>query len=309
MKFKITLFTILFVFSSDLFANAKVIGNGGNVVACKDTGGNIISIETLDLFEGRAVYGLNYKEDYTPALEQALRYSDAISKYLGSPVSAVNLSQDVKDLHANLRFLPPGVGLKPINDIGTIIVPKNCEIVQTINYRDWKKIYVDSDIWNLLSETQKASLLLHEAIYAFYREGFSGVVQEETSARTRFAVASLMSGAVVQPVDELVNPKGKEYLHCRTNAPVTEFFYYIDQKDQAVVQFRFYADHIVLTRTWMSAAKDSKVITGDLISPLEDDVRMQVSFNTLKSGTISYLSTQDLSPGKFTCNTLNRILN
>ncbi len=279
-------------------------GNGGNVVVCKDSGGNITSVETLDLYEGRAIYNLSYKEDPTPALQQALRYTDQISKYLGSPVSAKNLSEDVKDLYQNLHFLPKGTGLKPIDDIGNFIIPKSCQIVQTINYREWKKIFVDSDIWNLLSETQKTALLLHEAIYAFYREGFSGVVQETTSVRTRHAVAALMSGARVQSVDKPVNLGGNSYLHCRTEAPVTEFFYYQDQSNQSVVQFRFFADHIVLTRTWITSM-DHKVVTGEFNSPLEDGVRMQVSFEAPTSGSVYYLSNPSLNPGKFTCDTLS----
>lgn len=305
MKLKLALLGILSIFSSELFANAKVIGNGGNVVICKDASNKITSAETLDLFEGRAIYNLNYKEHSKSALAQALQYSDSISKYLGSPVSAANLSQDIKDLYKNLHFLPKGVGLAPINDIGNFIIPKNCDIVQTINYRDWKNIFVDSDIWRILSETQKAALLLHEAIYAFYREGFSGVVQEETSVRTRLAVAALISGANVEPVDELVNSKGNTYRHCRTEAPVTEFFYYQDQSNQSVVQFRFFADHIVLTRTWM-ASENSKVLTGNLISPFEEGVRLQISFEGSYSGSVYYLSMPNLGPGRFTCETFQK---
>ena len=287
-----------------LLANAKVVGNGGDVVVC--TAGLVTTLETLDLFEGRAIYNLSYKEDPSPALSQALRYADQISAYLGSPISAKNLSADVRDVYDNLHFLPSGVGLAPVDDIANFVVPKNCQIVQTINYRDWKKLFVDSDIWNALSETQKAALILHEAIYAFYRAGASGFFPETTSVRARHAVAALLSGAAVESVDKPKDLKGDTYLHCSTDdGPVSEFFHYQDTAQNFVTQFRYLADHIALTRTWISSV-DPKLSVGDVTSPFEDGVRVQLNFASSTKGEIYYSSMPNIGPKKFTCETWHK---
>jgi hypothetical protein len=292
-------FTLLITMSAYAVGGGSEVGNGGNVVLCKGNNGSQ-NAELLDLFEGRALYGFQYQEKTTPALNQSLAMTDQISAYLGSPVSAKNLSEDLKDILKSLHFLPKGVGLQPINDSGHFIAPKNCEVVQTINYRGWKDIYVDSDIWSLLSETQKAALLLHEAIYAFYREANMVEGAELTSQRARYAVAALFSGAKVESADKFKDSVKKSHLRCISEAPYSEFFFYQNGEGKSIAQFRSYFDHAVLTRTWLEST-DAKLIGGELISPLEHGVRLQVSFQSATEGTIYDLNARGTSSTKFTC--------
>ena len=49
--------SILLFYSSFSFANAKVVGNGGEVIACRDLSGKLVSIELLDIFEARILRG------------------------------------------------------------------------------------------------------------------------------------------------------------------------------------------------------------------------------------------------------------
>jgi hypothetical protein len=291
------------LFPSLIFANAKVIGNGGNVVICENAQGQITKAEVLDLFEGHAIYGLNYNEDAIPALAQALKYSDTLS-YAGSPVSSKNLSADVRDIYNGLKFLPVGVGLESIPDSGHFIIPKGCRVVQTINYRDWKNIFVDFDVWNVLSETQKAALLLHEAIYAYYREGNFEIDDEMTSSRARLAVATLFSGKKAETTDKISDNKHNSYLRCRSTLPFSDFFYYESLYGYYVAQFRFYFNHPVITRTWIQS-NDPKLLTGDLQSLFESGVRLQISFSNEKSGKIYDLNSKDLSSADFSCETWN----
>lgn len=296
-------FSFLFIFcgflSASAWSNAKVIGNGGNVVVCENLQGQIIKAELLDLFEGKALYNFNYVEDPTPALVQVLKYTDKLS-YAGSPVSAINLSADVQNIYANIHMLPSGVGLEPIADSEHFILPKGCRVVQTVNYRDWKKIYVDSDVWNFLSETQKAALLLHEAIYAYYREGNFEFQGEINSVRARYAVASLFSNRSVEAVDHLKDIAGNGYLHCLTEEfPISEFFMYKNSTNKFIAQFRYYFNRVALTRSWLES-DDKKIFTGEIKSAFEPGVLMQLNFNTPTTGTI-YLNGAGKGPSKFTC--------
>lgn len=288
---------------SVIFANAKVIGNGGNVVICENAQGEVTKAEVLDLFEGHAVYGLNYNEDATPALLQALKYSDTLS-YAGSPVSAKNLSADVRDIYNGLKFLPTGVGLESIPDSGHFITPKGCRVVQTINYRDWKNIFVDVDVWNVLSETQKAALLLHEAIYAYYREGNFEINDEMTSTRARLAVATLFSGKKAEATDKIPDNKNNSYLHCTSTSPFSEFFYYESLYGYHVAQFRFFFNQPIITRTWMQS-NNPQILTGEVQSLFESGVRLQISFSNERSGKIYDLNSRDLSYADFSCSSVN----
>ena len=51
-------------------------GNGGNGVVCNDASGKPISAELLDLYEGRALYGLTYKESTIDHVNQAVEMGE-----------------------------------------------------------------------------------------------------------------------------------------------------------------------------------------------------------------------------------------
>jgi hypothetical protein len=190
------------------------IGNGGQSVICKDTDQKILSSEAFDLFEGRALFGYNVSFlESTPALELALQLAKKVDDSQGgnrAPMETV--IGKVNYIAKNMRLLPPGVGLVPIEDSKEFVLPKNCEIVQTINFRENFQIYVDSDIWNVLPETSKAALYLHEAIYWQFRE--DGL--EQDSRRTRKAVSFLLSGGELSPRAKFVSTPDSPVQYCHS---------------------------------------------------------------------------------------------
>ncbi len=164
--------------------NAKaggVDGGGGKSIVCRNAAGEITSAETLDLYEGRIMFGKNIAETAEPMvvqIETALNQIPANSR--GLIEIYVNL------VRTNMKITPPGTKLLPIDDSFEVIVPKDCSAEQAANYYSDKLILISGDIWTSLTETGKAALILHEAIYASNR-----LVGATNSRQSRHIVANI----------------------------------------------------------------------------------------------------------------------
>lgn len=225
-------------------------GNGGNVIVCKDPTGSVRSAEVLDLYEGRVLYGYFYSESRIPHLIQSRRYAEELTKIIGIewPFHR-NIYSALEGIIKNLKFLPRGTGLKPIDDSNEIVVPKGCEVVQTINYLNDENIYVDSDVWMLLSDTQKTALLLHEAVYSFLRNSFPSLPRVEVnSIRTRKVVAMIISGEKLEPIDDLLN-QNTRWGSIGCYAPGTIFNIYLTHDHHARFQFLAINGRVMTSRT------------------------------------------------------------
>jgi hypothetical protein len=299
-------------------ANAKVVGNGGSTVVCRDSKEKISSVEVFDLYEGRVLRGLRYHEKAVPALEQALEMAMKVDIAMGTAELAGNFQGEVRDAFSRFVFLPSDTGLKPVDDGAEIIVPRNCAMTQTANRINENTIYVDSDIWSDMSETQRASLLLHEATYRFFdRSRVNGQPIEANSARVRKLVSYLVSGGSLEPVFGLIGDAGA-VLSCRTNIddsskiPTTSFLAYLTQDNQLTVQFDTWLSRRVPTKTtaWSyvsqgtswPVATDSAVVRSSLVSPVDDHVTATVRFDRDLRGEIWFsFDGQETERSSFNC--------
>lgn len=156
-------------------------GGGGNGVVCFNSQNpkEILSVELLDLYEGRALEGLEYTEksgDYLAI------YND-VAKKAASKLVSIILGQG-KELAKGIKLLPSGVRLRSINDSNEIFIPENCRVEQIANFQGPSRIFIVSDYWNLLSGTNKAALLMHEMLWRMERDrGYA------SSARARRTVS------------------------------------------------------------------------------------------------------------------------
>lgn len=232
---------ILFV-STTSWAGSWSSG-GGNAVVCQNPQGQIISAELLDLYEGRVVHGLSYQTSTSPYLKQAVEAAKAISNKDIS-FSLVDLVPKMAD---QFQFLPSDTGLQPLEDSFQIVVPKGCQITQTARYESNNVVYIDSDIWAVMNEQNKAALLLHETLYWSLR-----VYGEKTSVRTRAAVAHAFAGTKFLDVnDEL--PNNVEI--CQTDLgknglPWAAFYSYpASDKTGVVIQFMTFGGNVALAKT------------------------------------------------------------
>jgi hypothetical protein len=190
MKSLFLCFTIFI--SLNAHALGGISGGGGKSVVCRGPDGHIRSAEVLDLYEGRAAYGLTYTESSASADDQVMQ----VMKDSGIGTAYSNPNTTVVDWYRNtlshMRILPAGTALVPTDDSLEVIAPKDCAIEQTVNYQSDELVLVNGEIWLALSETQKAALLIHEASYRVFR-GFG----ETDSRRARHFTAYLFSGGKV----------------------------------------------------------------------------------------------------------------
>lgn len=241
-------------------ANAKVIGNGGSTVVCKDAKGQVNQTEVFDLYEGRVLNGLSYHESSEDHIAQASKIITHVAEVLQQKPDVEGSVTDLFEmLQKALVFLPPGVGLKTVPDAEEFIAPKGCEIIQTINFRDFTHVYVDSDVWGELSETQKAALLVHETLYWYLRTpGPKGNLVETNSIRTRKAVALLFSGVQFEGLEIFKDHNGMMPVYCKTmealeaDRPTSVFYIFPTQEGGLTFQFIKLLDRRLLTRATLN---------------------------------------------------------
>ena len=175
------LFLALLALPMTLFAGGSD-GGGGNGVVCfnPENAKEILSVELLDFYEGRVLEGHEYSErsgEYLSIFNQVAK-EKAASKLVSIILEYGNT------LNKGFKFLPKGVKLRPIDDSNEIFIPENCRIEQIANFQGPSRIFIVSDYWNYLSETNKAGLLMHEQLWWMERQrGY------ESSARARRTVA------------------------------------------------------------------------------------------------------------------------
>ena len=176
-------FFLCLLFPITLFAQADVKGGGGGLgVVCYNSQEEIQSVELLDFYEGKNLEGYNIPErtgDYKSIYQEVTsRKAPWEPNYLGYGL----------ELAKKFKFLASGVRLKPTLDAGEILIPKGCKVEQIVNYQGTSRVFVVSDFWNHMSETNRAGLVLHERLWSSAKEA-----GDSTSARTRRTVARFFS--------------------------------------------------------------------------------------------------------------------
>ena len=144
------------------FAMAETtVGNGGDLVVCRDSQGNIKSTEMLDYFEGRELRGLHISVN---SAEDALQRLSRLS-----PRRADRYRTLIQNFSANALF-KSGVELTDVPDSDHDILLKGCKIEQLAIQRkpvfpEDKLYLVNKDLWDIMSAKDRAGLILHEIIY------------------------------------------------------------------------------------------------------------------------------------------------
>jgi len=195
------IFSLFLCATNQVMAMGHDQGNGGVGVLCQNSSGQK-QVQIFDLFEGKVlppqltpiVTGSDYNE-------VASRVISKFSDLFKDPFLSSQLKQKLAEIVQSLIMLPSEIGLDLTDDVGQFIKPKNCELVQIINYRNDGQVYVDSELLNLLDVTHKAAALVHETIYWYLRQVSTQVdrqtgqvtINEVDSSRVRKIVAYLFS--------------------------------------------------------------------------------------------------------------------
>ena len=203
--------------SASGMAQGGMEGGGGKTVVCRNANGTIRTAEVLDLYEGRNVYALSYRESSLPWQDQAIEIFRAAGVSTSQRAPRSGIYDWFENAIGQLTFLPDGTSLKPIDDSLEAIIPQGCALEQTVNYQNDHLILVNGEIWNALSETQKAAMLIHEAVYRVLR-----TAGETDSRRARHFTAHIVSGNKVEDVF----PGNNYQLFCRSvGSPIDTYFY------------------------------------------------------------------------------------
>lgn len=161
-------FLLLGMVASVVNAEGGLVGNGGDVVVCRNTDNSIKSIELLDFYEARIQRGQSIK------LNPGLSVDDNIAIYL-ERLGSRDLYQRnrvesfYKSFNQEANFLP-GVELVDVSDSGHIAFPVGCKVEQIAiqripQYPNEKRYTINKDLWDQLPNTDRAGLIVHEIIY------------------------------------------------------------------------------------------------------------------------------------------------
>lgn len=292
MKTRNLILTAFLLLTPPAFAIPGItVANGGQTAMCQDTNGKIQSFEAFDLYEGRVVTQYKYPNSARDPLELALKLAGRLDDSQGIIARKRNdrdsVSDKVRYVAEHMTLQAPGERLQPTGDSKEYqILPEGCGLIPTINFVSPLKIDVDHDAWMGLDNVNKAALYLHEAIYWHLRLGG----EEHDSRRTRKAVAYLMAGKKLQPVDVFPSEIPKRAQFCHGNG--TQFLAYRNSKGNLALQFIEIGGFYMLTRTSMEEAVDfdledypidpmlSKTVrvTGQVKSLLDREAVLQLSW-------------------------------
>lgn len=174
---------IIALFSwSSVFAQNRV-GNGGDVVKCKD------SIQLLDFYEsGRPLVSFE-NNDYKTVLRKVVERLERVN-----PKQAKQYKKRAQEIESEIDF-KENIELVDISDSHHLFKPASgdCKILQAAvrkNYsmKDKSRFIINQTLWGQLNEVHKAGLLMHEIVYEhFYKLG------EKDSIKARQFVALYFS--------------------------------------------------------------------------------------------------------------------
>jgi hypothetical protein len=254
MKTEILFLAILFLTSSTYAATGGVDGGGGKSVVCRDINGKIISAEVLDLYEGRVQYGLAPAISSDPIDQQVQAVVSRLSTGRGEPFSRTVMSY-VDFVQTQKVLLPDGTGLLPIDDSHHVVTPKNCQVEQLANFTNQNQILINGEIWNSLDNSNKAALIVHEAIYKVFR-----MYGATNSIRARKSVAIGFAGGTLTPIWDgtpFNNGKKDEFLNCQTVTPVpgSHFYAFNNSDGELVFQFDYLDGQLMLTKSTLIVDK------------------------------------------------------
>lgn len=160
--------TIAIIFIGNLAMAQGVFdrGNGGGGVRCDKAGGQ--TVEVLDLYAMHE-FGFTLDPAVPSDFDQALAF--AFTRFTQSNDEVMNerLQTEWQNFKTELQFVQHP--LKNISDFGMKpFIPKKCKLVQLAIQWDEKAFagryfIITEPLWNKLSGTHQAALIMHELIY------------------------------------------------------------------------------------------------------------------------------------------------
>lgn len=172
--------------AASAFAGSATSGGGGAIV-CRDSSGKIQSARLLDLWEGEWD-GFSIPKSGKSVEEQVQNALARLEQF--NPKLAEDVREELASVEKNMRVLPKGVVLPSISDAYNELSSKDCNLETLAHYNDTKELlYVSFEIHSAISKTDRAALMMHEAVYRSFRKA----AKESDSRRVRAITARLFS--------------------------------------------------------------------------------------------------------------------
>ncbi|MBS1986296.1 MAG: hypothetical protein JST16_19205 [Bdellovibrionales bacterium] len=170
------------------------VGHGGGAWVKRDSAGNVIDAQFLDLWEGPVLEGLTMlksQDNQAKQIEAALVKLDR-----WNPAFSEQVRREYNDLSKILIYLPPDVGLAAPTDINSDLTYRGYQLEGVAQYREAsssspeRQLLINSELLNRLPPRDQAALWIHEAVYKVLRDWPN---RDADSVRTRRLVARLFS--------------------------------------------------------------------------------------------------------------------
>ena len=194
MKIKRIIFAVILSCSFSAYASLPTdVGGGGFVIKCTDELGDD-HYRTFDVWEQSKMlqvdsYGLKGK-NWREKVHFALNRLKRVDYPFAYAISAVT-----KDLEENMeRYLVKNLTFPDIKDYTDIVISKSCVKMPAAfqikaPFYGQNKFYFSSEVWGKLDEFNKASLVLHEAIYKTLID-FEGAINSDFVRYFNFFISS-----------------------------------------------------------------------------------------------------------------------
>jgi hypothetical protein len=194
----ISIFSISSAISIAHAAGTGVTG-GGSTVVCRDPNTNAIigQPQLYDLFEAqhdpRRAYKIVRSEENADAQIEAMVKNFEANAIPAEDLEGVTLRNSLAVEARDWLFTDGEARINMEPDFMPRFLPKDphCKVEVTASYDDASSVLeVDKEIYEKMSNTDKAALRLHEAVYKINRI----FAKDKTSDRTRQMVADLVKG-------------------------------------------------------------------------------------------------------------------
>ena len=159
----------------------------------------IKSIEMYDLYEAKKRRGLNSKQPEIIKIKDGERIYSYIERlterFQNLNYEVVNIVYKAKSIITDDDITFNSAGVLYQNDLGSVTLPNSNCIISTmaaqVNYNDHYQVHIDERLYNHAhhSKQSKATLILHELIYAYGRKNY----HHKDSGSTRELVRMLIS--------------------------------------------------------------------------------------------------------------------
>lgn len=210
-----------------LCASAKGGGftGGGKGVVCRKPDRSIKSVELLDLWEARELYGR--RQPWVASIASVYSVEEIVNsgvlslqyvmRYPYEIRTPDRIFQGAEALAYKLKgtavkfYQPNWANVKRLRKIRLALTPDSfeaatpdepgCDIEQIVQYKDsgfggMVDALINEDLFDKMDNTNRAALALHEALYAELRK-----LGETNSIRTRRAIGAVMNGRSFLPID------------------------------------------------------------------------------------------------------------